>query len=264
VALKQLLLSYPTCSRAILAAASDQMGLTEVRLATSMASAQTPAHEPLGERAALDVADAADDQPYAGSPRLAFESAARAQQAEPQQASGLQRLPALPQVTPTRDPQELIREIARSLVDIGGTADEADRAVVVAELEHFPLLALQLLAQAKRRIVVCRNSIVEVMPDLRTQVPRGWVGTGKSWADVPGVGEDGHGRTVVAIRNGRVPPTGDGHNAINLVMHEVAHGIDRVQSVGNASVPNGSNRRRRAPQRVRGTSRSRRSRGDLR
>lgn len=150
-------------------------------------------------------------------------------QAEPappgQEGQQLQQTPA--QVAPTRDPQALIRELAAGRVDIGGTATEADKAVVVAELERFPLSALRLMVQANRRVVVCRNSITEVLTNLRGQTPRGWENTGKTWDDVPGAGDDGNGRTVIAVRNGRIPPQGDGHNAINLVMHEVAHGIDR-------------------------------------
>jgi hypothetical protein len=40
-------------------------------------------------------------------------------------------------------------------------------------------------------------------------------------------------RVIIAIRNGKVPPAGDGHGAFNLVLHETGHAIgDAVESGG--------------------------------
>lgn len=59
--------------------------------------------------------------------------------------------------------------------------------------------------------------------ELRGKVPRGWEGLGKTWDDVPGAG----GTTTPIARIGYSQPnTKNGHNSINLELHELAHSID--------------------------------------
>lgn len=101
---------------------------------------------------------------------------------------------------------------------------------MVAELIKLPLAGLRALAH--KRVVVCRNSVTEIRTDLRGVRPRGWP-EGRTWDNVPGLNDPSGNRVIIATRNGRIPPPGDGHAASNLVLHEVGHGID--DAVGGGS-----------------------------
>ena len=112
--LANILNRFPAYSLAITQAAMEILGLAAVRRAISTAAAQ--GQTPI--------------------------------ESNDQDASKQKRGPVSPNVASTRDPRELIQEIATLLVDIGGSATEADQALIVSELERFPLSALQLLHQA--------------------------------------------------------------------------------------------------------------------
>jgi len=135
---------------------------------------------------------------------------------------------------PTQDPQVAIRQAAESLTEIGGTANEADRQVVIDEIVKIPLPALEALKKKGTKVVVCRNSVTEIRDDLKGVQPRGWP-AGESWDTVPGLNDPNSNRVIIATRNGRVPPTGDGHGAHNLVLHEVGHAIGDAAAVGGES-----------------------------
>jgi hypothetical protein len=98
------------------------------------------------------------------------------------------------------------------LVEIGGTAVDSDKALVIAELTKIPLIALSALKEEGVKVVVCRNSVTEIRTDLKGVRPRGWP-AGKTWDTVPGLNDPNSNRVIIAIRNGKVPPAGDGHGA---------------------------------------------------
>ncbi|MFE5410138.1 hypothetical protein [Microbacterium sp. NPDC056569] len=137
---------------------------------------------------------------------------------------------------PTQDPQRALQRAAESIAEIGGTADEADRSAVVAEMIKIPLPALEALKRKGTKVVVCRNSVTEIRTDLRGVRPRHW-SPGKSWDTVPGLNDPARNRVIIATRNGRVPPTGDGHGAANLVLHEVGHAIGDAVTTGGVTDP---------------------------
>lgn len=125
-----------------------------------------------------------------------------------------------------------IKKAAESLVETGGTADDKDKAVVIEEMIKMPLPALSALKKKSVKVVVCRNSVTEIRTELKGVRPRGWP-EGKTWDTVPGLNDPNNNRVIIATRNGRVPPTGDGHGAHNLVLHEVGHAVgDAVVSGG--------------------------------
>ena len=117
--------------------------------------------------------------------------------------------------------------LALSLTVTRGTANKADQLVVAVELSRLPASELQALEKAGYKIVVVRNSIVEAYPELATKRPRGWP-RGKTWADSPGIHDGGRKEVAIATRGGQVPATGNGHNSVNLVIHETAHALDVV------------------------------------
>ena len=144
--------------------------------------------------------------------------------------------PAVAAKAPAKTPAEALQEAAESLIEIGGTATDADKKVVAAELIKIPLVALTALKTKGVKVVVCRNSVTEIRTDLKGVRPRGWP-AGKSWDTVPGLNDPDKNRVIIATRGGKVPPTGDGHGAVNLVLHEVGHAIGDAVPQGGVADP---------------------------
>lgn len=69
--------------------------------------------------------------------------------------------------------------------------------------------------------------------EFKGKVPRGWEGSGKTWDDIPGAG----GSITPIARIGFSDPSDEnGHNTINLELHELAHTIDNfITGVYNGS-----------------------------
>lgn len=139
-------------------------------------------------------------------------------------------------IQPTVSPAQALRRVAESIAEVGGTADEADRQAVVTEMIKIPLPALEALSKKGTKVVVCRNSVTEIRTDLRGVRPRSW-SPGKTWDTVPGLNDPARNRVIIATRGGRVPPTGDGHGAANLVLHEVGHAIGDAVTTGGVTDP---------------------------
>jgi hypothetical protein len=135
---------------------------------------------------------------------------------------------------PTVDPAVALRRAAESVTEIGGTANEADRQAVVAEMIKMPLPALEALKKKGVKVVVCRNSVTEIRQDLKGVQPRSWP-PGTTWDTVPGLNDPNSKRVIIATRNGQVPPTGDGHGGVNLVLHEVGHAVGDAVTTGGVS-----------------------------
>jgi type VI secretion system secreted protein VgrG len=118
---------------------------------------------------------------------------------------------------------------ARKLIDVRGSADQADAELVAQELARMPLEDLQFLDENGHRVVVCRGSVTEYRTDLAGVRPRGWP-EGSTWDTVPGLNA-GDETVVATVGHGteagaHVPQSGEGHGSYNMVLHEAAHGLD--------------------------------------
>jgi hypothetical protein len=118
-----------------------------------------------------------------------------------------------------------LRELAESITVTGGHGGAGDKAKVVDEVVKIPRGGLEALKKKGTKIVVCHDSVTDVMTELKGVKPRGWP-PGMTWDSVPGLYDPAGNRVIVATRGGKVPPTGDGHGSANLVIHEVGHAID--------------------------------------
>jgi hypothetical protein len=121
--------------------------------------------------------------------------------------------------------QQEAREIAARIVRPGGTGTADDAAIVAAELATLPVEVLRYMEANGVRVVAARQSVTDYLTELKGVQPRGWP-PGSTWDSVPGLARGTE--VVIAVRNGRVPPTGDGHGAYSLLFHEGFHGIDHA------------------------------------
>jgi hypothetical protein len=99
-------------------------------------------------------------------------------------------------------PEEVLKKAAEELTVIGGRGTEADRQVVIAEAVKMPINALSARKRAKTKLVVCKDSVVDVMPELRSDHPRGWP-EGKTWESIPGLHDVDGNRVIIATRGVR-------------------------------------------------------------
>ena len=128
------------------------------------------------------------------------------------------------------------RKVADAITITGGTADEKDKEVVLQEMIRVPLEGLLALKNKGVNVVVCRNSVTEIREDLKGKKPRHWP-EGKTWDTVPGLQDPNQKRVIIATRDGRVPKTGEGHGAHNLVVHEVGHAVGDAVAAGGVTDP---------------------------
>lgn len=129
---------------------------------------------------------------------------------------------------PESSPRAL--QLARELTRAGGQADAEDVALLVAEVARAPAPLLERAREAGITFVATRGSVLEHLPELRDERPRGW-DEGRSWSAVPGLYHPAGREVVVLIRSdehGRrcVPPIASGHGSDDLVMHELGHALD--------------------------------------
>jgi hypothetical protein len=122
---------------------------------------------------------------------------------------------------------------ARITIGRGAETNDADIAAVRSEVAKLPLNELRDLQRAGVKIVACRDSVVDAMPSLRDEHPRGWP-PGRGWQDVPGAYIPGNKEVVVATRASRdgtreVMPTGSRHGSVSLVAHEAGHALDAAR-----------------------------------
>ncbi|UVO49520.1 hypothetical protein M0208_02955 [Sphingomonas sp. SUN019] len=90
--------------------------------------------------------------------------------------------------------------LARKLVEAGGTGDQADVDLVVAELSKMPVTAPRQMDAAGTKVVACQDSVTDYAADLKGVQQRGRAATG------------------------------EGHGSANLVIHESAHAVDAMVS----------------------------------
>jgi hypothetical protein len=121
----------------------------------------------------------------------------------------------------------------RDLCKAGGSANAADVAIVAREVQKLPLPVLLELQKAGCKVVVCRNSVVDHRPDLKSVRPRGWK-PGQTWDTVPGTYSVERKEIVIAVighgtkPGPHYPAPGERHGSASLLVHEMYHAIDRV------------------------------------
>lgn len=129
---------------------------------------------------------------------------------------------------------EARRQLVATLTRLGGSATDEDLRVVLAELEKLPLSMLQEMHRFDLRVVVCRDSVTDHLEALRGVRPRGWP-PGSTWDDVAATYDPGPKQVVVSTRqvDGRraLPARGSGHGSFNVLLHEIAHGIDFAKNL---------------------------------
>lgn len=131
-------------------------------------------------------------------------------------------------------------KLAAELVDVAGSADKADAALVAAELAKLPEHVLQRLKDNKVRVKVARGSVTDYQTHLKGVQPRGWP-PGKTWDSVPGLYDPSKKEVVIAVTGHgtkagpHVPKTGEGHGSQNLVIHETMHAVDATGDGGDLS-----------------------------
>jgi Flp pilus assembly pilin Flp len=118
-------------------------------------------------------------------------------------------------------------DIASRIVRAGGSGTKEDAAIVAQELAKLPVNVLSWIEQKGITVVAAKGSVTDYLTHLKGVRPRGWP-PGSTWDTVPGLANGKE--VVIAVRNGRVPPTGDGHGAFSLVIHETFHAIDNAGS----------------------------------
>lgn len=131
------------------------------------------------------------------------------------------------------DVRERAAIASRITVGRGSETDVADVAAVRAEVAKLPLDMLRELDRAGVRVVACRGSVVDAVPGLRTERPRGWP-PGRGWDHVAGAYMPGAKEVIIATRaapgGGReVSPHGTRHGSVSLVAHEAGHALDAVR-----------------------------------
>lgn len=102
--------------------------------------------------------------------------------------------------------------------------DKAEVKQITARLGTIEEAVLRKLVDHSVKIKLVNGPVTDVKEysSLKGVVPRGWEGLGLTWDDIPGIGG-----FPVVIRIGYSDPSYDnGHNAINLELHETAHAID--------------------------------------
>jgi Pro-Pro endopeptidase len=101
--------------------------------------------------------------------------------------------------------------------------DQTEALEIVSRISLINRKYLEALVKKNVEVRLINRPLTEEpeYKHLKGVVPRGWEGTGNTWDDVPGVG--GGSPTIVRIG---YSDYGQGHGALNLELHEIAHTID--------------------------------------
>ena len=148
--------------------------------------------------------------------------------------------PAVPDVA--LGPVSERRALATRLVTTrGANTTQADADAVIGELSKMPISDLRDLQRAGLSVIACRESVVDAVPSLANQQPRGHA-PGRGWQDVPGAYIPEQKAVVVATTAASdgtriVPPFNVKHGSASLVEHEVGHALDAARRYPSKSDP---------------------------
>jgi hypothetical protein len=121
-------------------------------------------------------------------------------------------------------------------VRAAGSGGPEDLAAVSRHVRQLSPQILHALRKAGVEVVACQTSVTNYATDLQGKIPRGWKVKPPErqlyWDDVPGAFLPASNEVVIATMalgsQREVPPTGHGHGAFDLVLHETMHGFDYV------------------------------------
>lgn len=133
-------------------------------------------------------------------------------------------------VNNSREMNALLNKMVRT----AGTANAEDVMLVKEQLRKLPFDVLNDFYNDGGKVRVCRESVTEHLTQLAGVHPRGWPAD-KTWDDVEGTYWDATKEVVIAtqeldlsIGDETIRVLGQDHGSENLVIHEFAHGYDRL------------------------------------
>ncbi len=121
--------------------------------------------------------------------------------------------------------------LARSIVKARGSANQDDVEAVVAHLARLPVSVLVGIQRSGLSIAVCRGGVTDYVKSLKGDPVRGHA-AGDSWDTTPGTVWNNE-IVIATMENPRVPgqrmmpPRHRGHDAYDLVLHELGHALVR-------------------------------------
>ncbi len=128
------------------------------------------------------------------------------------------------------------RALANRIVRAAGHATAEDVAAVAEHVARLPMPVLRALDERKIPIRVGRESVVDVVPSLANETPRGWH-EGRTFHDVPGIYHPESRSVIVSTEasasGGRM--LSDDHGSLDLLVHEIGHALDLRDAFGLAS-----------------------------
>ena len=103
--------------------------------------------------------------------------------------------------------------------------NEKEALEIMDSVQSLPVGLLEKTVEKGVRIWLFEGKLTDnpSAAHLKGKVPRGYVNPEHTWDDVPGMG----GTRTVFVKIG-ASNRGNGHNSINLELHELAHSLDRI------------------------------------
>lgn len=103
--------------------------------------------------------------------------------------------------------------------------NEKEALETMDSVQSLPISLLEKTVEKGVRIRLFEGKLTDnpSAAHLKGKVPRGYVNPEHTWDDVPGMG----GSRIVLVKIG-ANSRGNGHNSVNLELHELAHSLDKV------------------------------------
>ena len=110
-----------------------------------------------------------------------------------------------------------------------GEYDRLEASIMIDRIMNINPKTMSNIYSSGVRMKLCDGPITNEpeYASLKGEVPRGWEDLGKTWDDVPGAGGT---ETPIARIGYSEPGDENGHNSINLELHELAHSVDNFIS----------------------------------
>jgi toxin lethal factor len=129
----------------------------------------------------------------------------------------------------SQEDQQQSRFLAASLTKPAGSGNQEDATLVRRELAKMPASQLRLLRDNGVQVLVGRNSVTDVAPELAKIQPRGH-GEDGSYRNLPGVFSLERNAVIIAVEGHGTeggPRIGESHGSENLVLHEALHAVEK-------------------------------------